>query len=237
MGNLQQLWDAGMEEAITRVQSVGTVEDAAFETGEVKQYSTRDNHLLNGSEYARFKRTWESRKRNYFVKRPNSGILIDMGNLLVYTDRKGMPQHVLEVLTDDLWTDNDIVQKAMLLETEGYDIDEQQEILESTCGAGSFRFRVPGDSGSNRRETGTGKRQDSRNVRRTDREEQPDARTPDEVRVNQVPLRDDEYMVAVNPDFVSSAMEVVDELESPAGQKPFSLRSMTEDCRNGKGRC
>ena len=136
------------------------------------RYSKRNGYLLNGSEYARFKRNWESRKTNHFTRRKNGGILIDMGNLLVYTNRNGTPQHVLEVLTDDLWTDNSIVQKAALLETEGYDIDEQQEILESTCGAGSFRFRVPGDRSDNRWETGTGKRQNSRDVRGTDREEQ-----------------------------------------------------------------
>lgn len=151
------------------------------------RYSKRDDYLLDGGEYARFKRNWESRKTNHFTRRKNGGILIDMGNLLVYTNRNGTPQHVLEVLTDDLWTDNSIVQKAALLEAEGYDIDEQQEILESTCGAGSFRFRVPGDRSGNRWKTGTGKRQNSRDVRGTDREEQSVEGTPTETEITDSP--------------------------------------------------
>jgi len=151
------------------------------------RYSRRNGYLLDGGEYARFKRNWESRKTNHFTRRKNGGILIDMGNLLVYTNRNGTPQHVLEILTDDLWTDNNIVQKAALLETEGYDIDEQQEILESTCGAGSFRFRVPGDRSGNRWEAGTGKRQNSRDVRGTDREEQSAEGTSAETEITDSP--------------------------------------------------
>ncbi|MBE5804800.1 MAG: hypothetical protein E7316_09860 [Clostridiales bacterium] len=162
-------------------------------------------------------RNWESRKNNHFTRRQNGGVLIDMGNLLVYTDRKGAPQHVLEVLTDDLWTDNDIVQKAVLLETEGYDIDEQQEILENTCGAGSFRFRVPGDRSGNRGKVGTRKGQNSRKVRRTNREEQSAEGTSAEVQVKQTSLRDTEYLSAVESGDMEKAQRMVDE----AAEKRF----------------
>ena len=180
-------------------------------------YSKRDNYLLDSSEYSRFMRNWESRKNNHFTRRQNGGVLIDMGNLLVYTDRKGAPQHVLEVLTDDLWTDNDIVQKAVLLETEGYDIDEQQEILENTCGAGSFRFRVPGDRSGNRGKVGTRKGQNSRKVRRTNREEQSAEGTSAEVQVKQTSLRDTEYLSAVESGDMEKAQRMVDE----AAEKRF----------------
>lgn len=174
MKELQDLWDAGFDEILAKgtTEQAGTGSETAQEAVEGVRFSDRDDYLLDGSEYGRFRRNWESRKTNHFTKRTNGGVLIDMGNLLVYTDRKGNPQHVLEVMTEDLWEENDIVQRAILLETGGYDKDEQQEILGRIFPEGSFRFRIPGDRSSNRGQNGRGSKRDVGKVRREDREEQ-----------------------------------------------------------------
>ena len=181
-----------------RLEKVNAVEGVRF--------SDRDAYLLDGSEYGRFRRNWESRKTNHFTKRTNGGVLIDMGNLLVYTDRKGNPQHVLEVMTEDLWEENDIVQRAILLETGGYDKDEQQEILGRIFPEGSFRFRIPGDRSSNRGQNGRGSKRDVGKVRREDREEQSYEGAPPEVQVKRYSDRDlpegvtiREYLGAMKP--------------------------------------
>lgn len=165
-----------------RLEKVNAVEGVRF--------SDRDDYLLDGSEYGRFRRSWESRKTNHFTKRTNGGVLIDMGNLLVYTDRKGNPQHVLEVMTEDLWEENDIVQRAILLETGGYDKDEQQEILGRIFPEGSFRFRIPGDRSSDRGQNGRGSKRDVGKVRREDREEKSYEGATPEVQVKRYSDRD-----------------------------------------------
>ena len=97
----------------------------------------------------------------------------------------GNPQHVLEVLTDDLWTDNEIVKRAALLEKEGYDVDEQQEILESFFTTGSFRFRVPGDFSGDRGENTNGSKQDFGKIRGENRKKQSHEGTSSEDEVTQ----------------------------------------------------
>ena len=111
------------------------------------------------------------------------------------------------------------------MERDGVSHGVQQRVLESMFGTKGAHFRTGGKrfgSGGQKRK-GTG-----RNA--GDLGERDRSKVSEEVNVGkQTSLRDNEYMAAVNPDFVSSAMEVVDELESPDGGKLFSLRSMTED--------
>lgn len=176
----------GMDAEQRRSNKPDLQDDAVFvESWLGRQYSERKGYLLTPAEYGRFMRNWEGRRYNKYAKRNNGGILVDMGKLLVYTDRRGKPQHVLEVLTDDLWTDNEIVKRAALLEKEGYDVDEQQEILESFFATGSFRFRVPGDFGGDRGEKTNRGRNDFGKIRGEDRKKQSSEGTSAEDEVKQ----------------------------------------------------
>ena len=134
--------------------------------------NTEDDYLLSRDEYARLQSNLnDMRYHGYqFQKRPNGGNLIDMGKLLVYTDKQGKPEQVLEIHTtsDDVFRENDIVQTAMELEQGGMDIESQQGTLESLFGEGSSYFRhsaeVISDEGyrrGNRRPAG-GTRQGNR---------------------------------------------------------------------------
>lgn len=81
-----------------------------------------------------------------------------MDNIIVYTDRKGNVERVLEVTTGDIWKFNDIQQDMMLMEESGEDYEMQRSVLQSVYGEESAHFRTKGEctqtSGKNRKGTG-----------------------------------------------------------------------------------
>ena len=93
--------------------------DAVFVEG--VQFAERNVHVLTPSEYRRL----QSERMNYkyrgyqYTKRANGGIVVDFDNLIVYTDRRGQPEYVLDVRTDERWTNNDVYNLVVEMETEG----------------------------------------------------------------------------------------------------------------------
>ena len=71
--------------------------------------------------------------------------MVAMGDTLVYTDRDGKPEHVLDASGNSIETVNDIHQTAMLMETEGIDFESQRETLEGLSETGRSLFRTPED--------------------------------------------------------------------------------------------
>ena len=122
----------------------------------------KGNSLLSNEEYGRLQSNlFDAKHRGYrFEPRLNGGYMVDMGNLLVYTNKRGTPEHVLEinVADGDTFTENDIVQDAIECEKEGMDYELCEIILQSSYGTGSAYFR----------KSGAGEAIDRQNSRRQD---------------------------------------------------------------------
>ena len=110
------------------------------------RYSLRDGNLLSAQEYARVQSAWvDYTVRGYkFFKRNNDGIIIDLDSVIVYTDDEGTPEYVLEVGTDDRWSNNDVYNMVIEMEKEGVSHEMQHRILKSCFGEAGARFRTRG---------------------------------------------------------------------------------------------
>ena len=108
-------------------------------------------------------------KTRYKIIKTGGKNVLPIGKTLVYTDVAGRPEHVLEITTEDLKKDNNIVQDAMDMEGEGFDVKLQQGVLQSVYGEESAHFRQSGELQKARRKNGRGANQDERTVRTGDR--------------------------------------------------------------------
>ena len=190
--------------------------------------AVRKDYLLSKAEYARLQSNLNDQRYGYkFKSRPNGGKIVAMDNLLVYTDRKGTPEHVLEVDDTDVWAINDIQQDMMLMEERGEDYEMQRIILESVYGEERAHFRTKGErtqtSGENR--TGTGR--NARSVGKGNSGEispQKPWGTQDVLNGDrQYALRDTEYLSAVDAGDLDTAQRMVDEAAKEAGYVPVKL--------------
>lgn len=166
------LRDAGVE-PIPRQGGPIDLEKYGLAAGNVEnhdrvQYQIADDEpLLSKAEYARLRSNWNSQKTGtQFQNRPGGGKLIAMDNLLVYTNKKGEPEHVVEINQDDLWLQNDIQQDLVLMEQEGFDLETQRIVLEGSYGTGSAYFRDRGAVSESARENRAGAGRNARAVRK-----------------------------------------------------------------------
>ena len=95
--------------------------------------------------------------------------VLPIGKTLVYTDVAGRPEHVLEITTEDLKKDNNIVQDAMDMEGEGFDVEFQQFLLQGLYGEESTHFRQSGERKETDGKIGRGANQNEGTVRTGDR--------------------------------------------------------------------
>lgn len=116
------------------------------------RYSTRNGHLLTADEYRRVNSAWNDYHfRGYqFETRRNGGIIIDLDSSIVYTDGNGSPEYVLDVGTDDRWSNNDVYNLVVEMEKEGKSHEVQRRILKSILGTEGAHFRT----GRKRKRTG-----------------------------------------------------------------------------------
>ena len=133
------------------------------------QFSPRNvqkKRLLTASEYARLRSDWNdyTHREYQFIERPNGGIVVDMHHALVYTDRYGEPEFVLDVQQDDLFDNNDVIQIMMICEEAGVPHESQQELLESYFGTAGARFRNVSERRSAEGEDREGTGYDARGV-------------------------------------------------------------------------
>ena len=186
--------------------------------GTTKQYS---NRLLSNDEYKRVQSAWSDYiYRGYqFAKRLNGGIIIDLDNVIVYTDDEGAPQYVLEIGTDDRWSNNDVYNLVAEMERDGVSHGVQQRVLESMFGTKGAHFRTGekrfGAGGQKRKGTG----RNAGELGKRNRSE-----VSEEVNTGkQTSLRDTEYMDAVNSGDMVKAQQMVDEAAKRAGYTALKL--------------
>lgn len=131
-----------------------------------EKFSRRGGDLLTAQEAKRLASNWNDYKyRGYqFTKRPNGGIVVVMDKTMVYTDKKGKPEYVLDIYDDDIWRINEIQQYMMAMEEEGYDHEMQRIVLESSYGTSRARFRSSGERFGATREDGKGTGRDAREM-------------------------------------------------------------------------
>ena len=140
-----------------RLAKVNAVEDV--------QFSLRDGQLLTPLENKRVESAWiDYTVRGYkFFERNNGGIIVDLDSVIVYTDDEGIPEYVLEVGTDDRWSNNDVYNKVVEMEREGISHEVQHRILESLFGTKGAHFRTRGkrsrSGGKNRKGAGRNARE------------------------------------------------------------------------------
>ena len=157
--------------------------------------AVRKDYLLSKAEYARLQSNLNDQRYGYkFKSRPNGGKMVAMDNLLVYTDRKGTPEHALEVDDTDVWAINDIQQLMMQLEEDGTDYEVQQSILRGVYSEASAHFRSGGERTRIGGKDGTGTGRNARSDGERDRGEVSAERKGI---CNQYALRDTEYLSAV----------------------------------------
>lgn len=124
------------------------------------RHSRRKTPKLTSSEYGRVQSAWvDYTERGYqFFVRHNGGIIVDLDSAIVYTDDEGMPQYVLDVGTDDRWSNNDVYNAVIEMEEEGKSHEVQRRILKSLFGTKGAHFRAgrerPGIGRENRAGTG-----------------------------------------------------------------------------------
>ena len=95
--------------------------------------------------------------------------VLPIGKTLVYTDRTGRPEHVLEITTNDEWYGNKIEDFVKDCEKVGYDVDYQQGVLEGMDGEEGARFRARGTVSPVQGQAGGRANQDERGVRQRNR--------------------------------------------------------------------
>lgn len=108
------------------------------------RYSRRTADLLTASEYKRVSSAWfDYNNRGYqFKRRKNGGILVDLDSAIVYTNNNGEPEYVLDVGTDDRWSNNDVYNLVVEMEEEGKSHEVQRRILKSVFGTEGAHFRT-----------------------------------------------------------------------------------------------
>lgn len=81
-------------------------------------YSHRNGELLSAAEYGQVQSAWvDYTIREYqFFKRNNGSIIIDRDIDIVYTDDEGTPEYVLDVGTDNRWSNNDVYNMVFEME-------------------------------------------------------------------------------------------------------------------------
>ena len=169
-----------------RLEKANAVEDV--------QFSRRDENLLSAQEHVRVQSAWvDYTERGYkFFERNNGGIIIDLDSAIVYTDDEGAPEYVLDVGTDDRWSNNDVFNMVIEMEKEGVSHEMQHRILKSCFGEAGARFRTRGKRAGTGRQNRAGAGRNAGGLGQGDH-----GQVPGQEEVSQYSIRDQTDAVSV----------------------------------------
>lgn len=172
---------ASMNAAISyAAQQYADVQVLMGETeGKYALKNKKDDYLLTSDEYRRTITSLEGATRGEgknVVSIRGQGKMVVLGNMMVYTDKNGRPEHTIRLdeiydsnNPDWLMDSNDIQQDLMKMGKEGKGFELQREFLESRLQEGSFRIDARGLYGATDRETGGRKTETTGTVRKRNR--------------------------------------------------------------------
>ena len=194
-------------------------------------------HLLTSDEYSEFHDVLLEGKRNQKAKpemnRPGGGYFVSNRDILVYADKYGNPEHVLEIYGENEFIKDDIHDTAIELEREGNDYEMQRILLESMYGEERAHFRDEGNSDANQGSVARGTGFDQRRMGPENRgrisTEEAEGRAAGEARTDRgsdtgdneisysLPATDNQYLQAIENNDLDTAQQLVDRAAKDAG--------------------